>query len=302
MSQIIATVVEAGFSTTFQDLGRSSGRAYGVPPGGGLDRLAQQAANQLVGNLPTAATLEIILRAPTLHFETEALISITGANFQPVVDGVPRPLWASLYIRAGQTLAFQAQAQAAGRLAYLAVHGGWEAPLFMGSRSTYLRGGMGRVLSVGDTLTSGQAYFRPLKHYAQEAGKFYPGSKIPIYSGELTARVIPGPFWQHFSEAAQQAFFSETFQLSAESDRMGYRLRGPALSYARPEMAEIAACGTVWGAVQVPPDGQPIILMADHQITGGYPIIGVVAETDLPGLAQLLPGQPVRFVRYELDF
>jgi antagonist of KipI len=294
-------VIEGGLFTTLQDLGRTVGRPYGVPPGGALDRYAHSAANELVGNLPTAATLEIFLQAPSLHFENNALISITGADFRPEINGVARPMWASLFVRGGETLRFRGASNTGnkGRLVYLAIHGGWDAPLLMGSRATYIKAefggykGEGRALSAGDGLTTADDYKTKFNSLAQHSGRFYPAQKIPQYSDQAELKIIPGPFEQNFSEESLKSFYRQTYMLSEQSDRMGYRLSGTPLEYAAPEMAEIAACGTVFGAIQAPPDGQPIVLMSDHQLTGGYPIIGVVAKSSLSALAQLLPGATV---------
>jgi len=297
-------VIEAGIFTALQDQGRTSGQPYGVPPGGALDRAAHRAANQLVGNIATAATLEITLQGPALLFENNSLVSLTGTNFRAFIDGRAMPGWASLFVRAGQLLEIKA---GNGRLGYLAIHGGWDAPLIMGSRATYVRAklsgylGQGRALRAGDILTTATDYLKLLHQLPEGAGKFYPEKQKPGYGPKVTVRVVPGPYTENFSEEANQRFYNTLFTLSEQSDRMGYRLQGAALSYRRPDLAEIAACGTIFGTIQVPPDGQPIILMADHQLTGGYPIIGVVVDEDLPLVAQLLPGQKLKFVEYSVS-
>ncbi len=299
MAEQRVQVIEAGIFTALQDMGRTSGQPYGVPPGGALDRAAHRAANQLVGNKATAATLEITLQGPSLLFENNALVSLTGTNFRAFVDGRAMPEWVSLFVRAGQLLEIKG---GGGRLGYLAIHGGWDAQVIMGSRATYTRAklsgykGEGRALRVEDILTIATDYLEPLRQLPEGAGKFYPEKQKPKYGAEVTVRVVPGPHTENFSAEANQYFYNTPYKLSEQSDRMGYRFQGAALSYRRPDLAEIAACGTIFGTIQVPPDGQPIILMADHQLTGGYPIIGVVLSDDLPLVAQLLPGQKLRFV------
>jgi antagonist of KipI len=301
-------VLEPGLSTTLQDLGRPGGRRYGVPPGGALDRFAHVAANKLVQNPPGAATLEITLQGPRLLFLTSALIAVTGADLRPFLNGRPIPGWMSVFVRAGQILEFQAPlafakntgggGRAWGGRAYLAIHGGFEAPLALDSRSTYLRAklggykGLGRALQAGDVLKSVPGH---LRHFPEAAGRAFPAEQRPAYGRRVTARVVPGPYQEHFDDHTYQTLFNETYTLAPQSDRMGFRLEGPPLLHRQPELAEIAACGAVFGAIQVPANGQPIVLMADHQVTGGYPIIGTVLSADLPLLAQLLPGDEVQF-------
>ncbi len=300
-------VIAPGLLTTLQDLGRPTGRNYGIPPGGALDRFAHVAANQLVQNPPGAATLEITLQGPRLHFQTSALIAITGADLRPMLDNQPIPLWMSVFGRAGQTLEFgpalisddTSKRKSWGGRAYLAIHGGFDAPLFLGSRSTYLRAklggyaGQGRALKAKDILKSGPIEIR---QFPEAAGRLLPPEQRPAYGRAVAVRVVPGPFQENFNPAAWQSLLNATYTLSHQSDRMGFRLDGPPLAHVSPTLAEIAACGAVYGAIQVPANGQPIILMADHQVTGGYPIIGTVLSADLPLLAQLLPGDEVRFL------
>jgi antagonist of KipI len=300
--ECLVQVRDGGIFTTLQDLGRTSGKPYGVTPGGALDRFAHRAANELVGNKPHAATLEMTLRGATLRFEQKSLIAITGSDFKPRLDKQPIPMWHSVFVRTGQTLDF---GEAEGRLAYLAVYGGWSAPLLMGSRSTNVRArfggyaGQGRALKAGDILTNTNDYIKPMPHLAGAAGYSHPLKVRPHYSKEVIVRIVPGPYLEHFAPDSLEVLYRTSYEISSESERMGYRLNGESVPYRGNEWAEIAACGTVFGTIQVPPDGQPIILMADHQVTGGYPIIGVVAETDLPLIAQLLPGQKVRFRLFE---
>jgi antagonist of KipI len=290
-------VLESGLHTTLQDLGRPGSQQFGVPRSGAMDRYAQCAANELVGNKPEAAALEIIYGGPALRFEQSALIAVTGANMRPTLNHHRLPLWCSVFVRAGETLRFESKAHD-GRIAYLGIHGGWDGRLYMGSRSTYARAGLGRPLRPGDTLFTALDYLNHFSSYTDVAGKFFPEKKIPSYTGHATVRVVPGPYLENFSAEAINLFFTRTFKVAPESDRMGYRLQGAPLSYERPDLAEIAACGTVFGTIQVPPDGQPIILMADHQVTGGYPVIGVVVEEDLPPVAQLLPGHSLNFKKF----
>ncbi|HEX2912596.1 MAG TPA: biotin-dependent carboxyltransferase family protein [Chloroflexia bacterium] len=297
-------VLEPGLSSTLQDLGRSGGRRYGVPPGGALDRFAHSSANLLVQNPPEAATLELTLLGPRLYFQTAALIAITGANLGARLNDRPVPGWMSVFVRAGQVLSFSRHPEEHekwGGRAYLAVHGGFEAPLVMGSRSTYLKAhvggyqGQGRALEAGDLLESGPI---TLRHLPEGAGRT-PGAALPAYSNQATVRVVPGPHQENFTTEACQTFFNSVYILTPDSDRMGFRFEGPPLRHCEPRLAEIPACGTVFGTIQVPANGQPIVLMADHQVTGGYPVIGVILHEDLPLVAQLLPGNRLKFVRVD---
>jgi antagonist of KipI len=296
------TVLEGGFSTTIQDAGRPSSRRWGVPPGGILDHFAYTSANRLVQNPAGAAVLEIMIPGPILQFETSALVAITGAISKVALsDGRIIPAWMSFFVRAGQSLTFQQNPptlQNWGRYAYLAIHGGLEAPLLMGSRSTYLRAnlggyrGEGRALVVGDILES-QAHI--INYLAGQAGHFVPFHQRPAYNSQVRLQVIPGPYLENFATTALPTLLSSSYTLTAESDRMGFRFEGAPLPHLTPELSEIASCATVFGAIQVPPNQQPIILMADHQVTGGYPIIATVVSRDLPLLAQLLPSATATF-------
>lgn len=300
MSTSLIQVLEGGFSTTLQDLGRPYGRRFGVPPGGALDLFAYRAANRLVQNPENAATLEIMLQGPALHFETAALIAVAGADLgAELSDGRNVPSWMSVFVRAGQQLSFRgAGGTNWGRCAYVAVHGGWAAPLVMGSRSTYLRAalggyrGEGRPVAVGDRLESGS---HSLHHLVEGAGRFLPAMQRLPYSKDVRVQVVLGPYLENFAPEALTTLLANPYLLSREADRMGFRLEGPHLPHLRPELVEIESCAAVFGTIQVPPNGQPIVLMADHQVTGGYPILAVVVSRDLPLLAQLPTGGTVSF-------
>ena len=295
-------VIDGGFSTTLQDGGRPRSRSYGVPPGGALDRWAWAAANQLVQNAPGAAALEIILQGPTLLFETAALIALGGADFgAELSDGRSVPLWLSFFVRAGQQLTFRGpknQASNWGRCTYLAIHGGVAAPLVMGCRSTYLRAaiggynGEGRALTAADSL---KTYAHTLNHLPDGAAHFLSPAQRLAYAPHISLRIVPGPYLENFAPTALSTLLANSYTLTSEADRMGFRLEGPKLWHLRPALAEIATCPAVSGAIQIPANGQPIILLVDHQVTGGYPIIASVVHEDLPLLAQLLAGGQVTF-------
>lgn len=277
-------VEASGPLTTVQDLGRTGYERYGVPVSGALDSLALWATNALVGNAPDAAGLEIPVEV-ALSASAEALLAVCGAGEASVrINGRARPTWTALYVRARQTIEVNA---APGRWAYLAVSGGLAVPLVLGSRATYLRGGFGgwegRALQPGDRLPVGPSALPS----AAAAGRTLPVQCRPPYSESPTVEVILGPQLGHFSHATLDTFLTEEFAVSAEADRMGYRLSGPTLA---PIQADILSEGMALGAVQVPASGQPIVMLADRPTTGGYPKIATVIRADVPLVAQCPPG------------
>ncbi len=298
------TVLEPGFLTTLQDLGRVGYERAGVPVSGAMDRVALMAANALVGNAnlpllarhpPGAAGLEAALAGPVLLAGAECLVAAAGRGFSLEVGERTLPLWMAAWVRAGETVALRAEA--AGGWGYLAVSGGFDLPPVMGSRSTYLRGGFGglagRALQEGDALPLGTPALPPGELYAR-AGRELPPELRPAYSEAPTLDVVLGPQDGMFSAAGIQTFLGQEYALTPACDHMGYRLAGPRLEHAAG--ADILSEGIPLGAVQVPGDGQPIVLMADRQTAGGYPKIAVLASASLPLLAQCSPGRgKVRF-------
>ncbi len=273
------TVTRAGMLTTVQDLGRAGHRAAGVPLSGAMDPLALRIVNLLVGNPENAAALEFTLRGPELEFSAETIIAVGGGEFGAV------PLWQPVTVPAGGRLALGAVRT--GCRGYLAIAGGFAVAPVLGSRSTFLRaaigGHEGRALRDGDVLHAPTV----ARHVV---GRWHIDERIlPAYSPAPVARVVHGAQAEEFGAA----FFTEAFSVSPKSDRMGVRLMGPSL--ARAGMAELISSTVVPGTVQVPPDGRPIILMADAQTIGGYPQIAHVISVDLPLVAQLKPGDTVRF-------
>ena len=295
-------VLEPGFLTTVQDLGRPGSERFGAPAGGAMDRLALMAANALVGNPPGAAGLEFALLGPVLQVGDAAagglLLAAAGRGFRLEI-GEPRteqrggrgvPLWMAAWVRRGETITLHAEG---GGWGYLAVGGGIGVPEVLGSRSTYLRGGFGglqgRALQAGDGLPVGIA-----AGSYELAGREVPDALRPPYSDHPTLDVTLGPQQAAFTPAAISRLLNEEYALTAVCDRMGYRLQGPPLAHQG--AADLLSEGIPLGAVQVPGDGQPIVLMADRQTTGGYPKIAVVTSASLPLLAQCPPdGGTVRF-------
>ncbi len=284
-------VLEPGLLTTVQDGGRRGWARYGIPPSGPLDPAAFAAANALVGNPPDAAGLEITLLGPTLRFWRAAIVAVCGADFALTVGRRPVPTWHALYIRAGEVLTFGERRR--GARAYLAIAGGLALPPFLGSQATYLPGGFGgldgRALRAGDRLP----WHPPIPLPYARAGRVWPPQHRPPYSAAPTLRVILGPQDDYFTPEGIETFRSAAYTLTATSDRMGTRLHGPPIAHRA--ATDIISDGVIWGSIQVPPDGQPIVMLADHQTTGGYPKIAAVIQADLPLLAQSLPGDAIRF-------
>jgi antagonist of KipI len=296
-------VLAPGLLTTVQDLGRHGHQREGVPVGGAMDGFALRVANLLVGNEEGAAALEITLAGPTLRFEEETLVALGGADLGAAAGGVEIPAWRAARLPAGTTLSFGRAAS--GCRGYLAVGGGVAVPEVLGSRSTFVRarlGGVeGRALRAGDLLPRG----KPSALSERIAAALPAGAMISIapwgagpslrpgYSDHAVVRLLPGAHEHALTGEAREALFHTEFEVSPRSDRTGYRLEGPRLLLA-PAPAPLSE-GVAFGTVQLPPDGAPIVLMADRQTTGGYPRIGEVASVDLPLLAQLRPGDRLRF-------
>lgn len=285
------TVIKPGWLTTVQDLGRYGYQQYGVPVSGAMDRRSFIIANRLVGNRDDDAGLEITVNGPELLFEHDTVIAVTGADLSPSVNGIGIPLWTSVRIERASRLTFGARR--AGARGYLAIAGGIDVPVVLGSRSTHTHsrtGGMqGRALIQGDVLMCGT----PPPRSRATIGRALPESLRPVYSTVTTLRILPGPQNSAFSEHALEQLTSRPYRLSTQSDRMGYRLDGPKMAHAG--AGEWISDGTAMGALQVPTDGRPILLMADRQTTGGYPKIAVVISVDLHLAAQLMPGETVGF-------
>jgi antagonist of KipI len=303
-------VHRAGILSTVQDLGRYGYQRFGVPVGGVMDEYSHRLANLLVGNAEGEATLELTLAGPRLEFTEDALIGICGGDFNPTIEGNKVLTARPVLVRAGSVLDFGTCRL--GCRAYLAVAGGFEVPRVMNSKSTYLRGGFGgfegRALRRGDLLPTGNGtagLYPSLRAVVDQGAAFaYPRWSVNANSAFLAhdhhrVHFIPGRHWELFTEESQQQFAGMQFRIAPDSDRMGYRLEGPALDLKQP--ADILSEAVSFGTIQVPPDGRPIVLMANRQTTGGYPRIGEVATVDLPMLAQLPPGDTLRFEPITLE-
>jgi len=278
-------VLKPGLLTTVQDLGRPWAVASGVSPGGAMDRFAHQAANLLAGNDVSAATLECTLAGPRLAAERECVIAITGGDLDPHVNEAEAPMWTSIRLAAGDELSFASRR--GGARAYVAVAGGVQADRWLGSLSTNLlvaRGGMhGRALAAGDAIAVGAAL-------VEEEGRALAAHLVPDYTDHALPSVT-GP-------QPRPELFGAPYRLSPESNRMGFRLEGASLE--QPPQ-EILSFVLVAGCVQVPHDGRPILLMADHQTAGGYPVAAVVVSAAMRIAAQLAPGDELRFEEISIE-
>jgi len=297
------TVLAPGLLSSFQDLGRHGRQHLGVPVGGAMDERSHRLANLLAGNLESAATLEITLLGPRLRVDAPCCLAVCGADLQATLDGRPVPNNRPIIARAGEVLKFGARKQ--GARAYLAVHGGFASEPVLGSRSTNLRGRyggyQGRALAAGDVIQPGCALASAmLEELAVELWniRIYLPSSLGM-PARRRLRALRGEHAALFKANALRSLYSAPFRISPQSERMGYRLQGPKLELKRPQ--QLLSEATCFGTVQVPAEGQPIVLMADRQTTGGYPKIAHVAAVDLPLLAQSLPGDTVSFEEIDID-
>lgn len=284
-------VLRAGMCDLVVDTGRPGWGALGVPAGGAADPAALMAANRLAGNDAVAAGLEITLSGPILRFPLGAVVALTGTHFAATRSSGAAVAWnETLVMAAGETLRLDRALEACR--CWLAVHGGLAVPRVMGSRSTFMPAGfgghLGRALKAGDTL--------PCNSSTGEVGRLR--AHPPPCDQSAPLRVITGPQASLFDDTGLAAFFAGTYRVDASSDRRGLRLAGPAVAHAR---VDLPSQGVLPGAIQIPPDGQPIILGWDGPVTGGYPVIAGVISADLPRLAQLRSGDAVRFITIERE-
>ena len=282
-------VQDAGPLTTVQDLGRFGHLRVGIPTSGPMDREAFLLANRLVGNEDNAAGLECTLLGPRIEFADERLVAVTGADMAPTLNGSAVPAWQGLRVKAGDVLRL-GQARSGVR-AYLAVAGGLETPLVLGSRATYPRGRLGgvegRAVRKGDRLPLGAVTAARPRRVAPD--------RIPAYTGEARVAVILGPQDDRFTPAGIAAFLEGPYEMLPQSDRMGARLLGPFIEHTCGH--DIVSDGVPMGGIQVIGEGQPIVLLADRQSAGGYTKIATVCSFDLGRIAQVKPGGRLRFRR-----
>ena len=298
-------IVKPGLSTTVQDLGRPGYYHIGIPISGGMDRFALRVANMLVGNSEDAAVLEAAFLCPDLEFTSDALVAVTGAEFPPKVDGAERATWTSFRVKKGQTLSFGFLKS--GARATIAVCGGIDVPVVLGSRSTYTLGALGghhgRKLAAGDELPLGRGAA------AREGRTLAPKlRRAPGSPAEL--RMMPGLYWHRITEAAGKHFFEDQWKVAPEADRIGYRFRGGrALEFvpreppfgAGSDPSNIVDACYPYGSVQVPAGAEPIVLHRDAVSGGGYFMIGTVISADLDLIGQLQPHAVATFTPVTME-
>jgi len=302
---MVIEVVKPGLATTVQDLGRPGYYHLGIPESGGMDRYAVRAANLLVGNDEGAAVLEATFQGPELHFESDAIVAVTGAELPPRVDGAAHPAWTAFAVKAGQTLGFDFLRS--GARAYIAVAGGIDVPVVLGSRSTYSLGALGgfegRKLAAGDMLPVGTP-----ASSARE-GRSVPGDLRAPAGAAGTLRVLPGLYDFRVTKAALERFFEDTWRVATEADRIGYRFRGGhPLEFiprkqpfgAGSDPSNIVDSCYPYGSVQIPGGTEPIVLHRDAVSGGGYFMIGTVISSDMDLIGQMQPNHRVRFASVDM--
>jgi len=278
-------VFKAGVYASVQDEGRFEFRAFGVPVAGPMDKKAFLLGQEIIGNVQNKSSIELFLGGLTLKVLSDHYVVITGADLTALLDNEPFPLWKAMKVSKGQVISFKKPVQ--GSIAYIIPLGGIVSPVIMGSQSVYPKGNIGSVL-IKDEIIYGKEINLP---------KFNRGlvsTEIPAYFNEVEVNVWPSPHQEMFCVDSIEEFFRASYTLKT-GDRMGYFFSGPQLAFK--DKRNILSEATQFGTIQVPNNGQPIVLMADAQTVGGYPTIGKVAEDDLWKIAQLRSGGKVRFQR-----
>lgn len=297
-------VISPGLSTTVQDLGRPGYYHLGIPLSGGMDRFALRVANMLVGNDEGAAVLEAVFLGPELEFTAPATVAVTGGDLPPKLNGEDRATWESFAVKAGDRLSFGFLK--AGARAYIAVSGGIDVPMKLGSRSTYTLGALGghegRALKAGDELPVGAGGTSGAGS-VPAALRRGPGSPAEL-------RMLPGLYWHRITAEAGKRFFADTWKVAPEADRIGYRFKGgTALDFVPREQpfgagsnpSNIVDACYPYGSIQVPGGTEPIVLHRDAVSGGGYMMLGCVISADMDLIGQLQPHSPARFVEVTMD-
>lgn len=287
-------VLKPGLFTTVQDLGRYGYLKYGIPISGAMDTFSLVTANLLVENNPNDACLEITLIGPELQTLTKTQVAITGGAVSAKINGQCIPMWRTLEVQESDIISFGKMES--GCRAYFSIRGGISTSLVIGSRSTYVRGGFGgiegRQLKTGDIVEGFDT--NPSK-----AGYSMQEELMPQFTGQFKAHAILGPQADVFTEKGINTFLSSSYKVTPEADRMGYRLEGPTIEHKA--KADIVSDALLPGAVQVPKNGKPIIIMRDAQTTGGYSKIAVVITPDVSSLGQARPNDTVEFLEVTLQ-
>lgn len=297
-------VLKAGLSTTIQDLGRPGYFHLGIPEGGAMDRFALRVANMLVGNDEGAACLEAVFMGPELEFERDTWVAVTGATMPILLDGEPRDGWTSFPVKAGQVLSFGFLKT--GARIYIAVAGGIDTPVQLGSRSTYVIGALGgidgRPVAVSDML--------PMGTPGKPGQRALSADLLRPAQNPVELRVLPGLYWHRITEASQERFFAEEWTVAPEADRMGYRFRGGTPMEFVPREQPFGAGSDpsnivdgcyAYGSIQVPGGTEPIVLHRDAVSGGGYFTVGAVISADMDLIGQMQPNTRVRFVKVDME-
>lgn len=298
-------IVSPGLSTTVQDLGRPGYYHIGIPLSGAMDLLSARAANLLVGNPEEAALLEVVFMGPEIEFQRDATVAVTGAELPPRVNGEEKPTWTSFAVKKGDMLSFAFLKK--GARAYVAISGGIDVPVVLGSRSTYTLGALGgfegRKLAAGDVLPLGAGRGAAEGRAVPETLRRSPGAPAEL-------RMLPGLYWHRITEAAGKQFLEDTWKVAPEADRIGYRFKGgkplefvprePPFGAGSDPSNIVDACYP-YGSIQVPSGTEPIVLHRDAVSGGGYFMVGAVISADMDLIGQLQPHMPARFVEVTMD-
>jgi biotin-dependent carboxylase-like uncharacterized protein len=298
-------VLKPGLATTVQDLGRPGYYHLGIPLSGAMDRFALRAANLLVGNQEGDAVLEAVFLGPELRFTSDVVVAVTGAELPPKLDSAPFDTWTAIKVKAGQILSFDFLK--AGARAYVAVSGGIDVPLVLGSRSTYPLGALGgldgRSIKTGDTLPLGDTRAQV------PAGRTVPAELRRNVSAPVQLRVLPGLYNDRMTEEAVAKFYADTWKVAPEADRIGYRFRGGHPISFKPRVPPFGAgsdpsnvvdCCYPYGSIQIPGGTEPIVLHRDAVSGGGYFMLGAVISADMDLIGQMQPHTPTRFVQVDM--
>jgi biotin-dependent carboxylase-like uncharacterized protein len=298
-------VIKPGLATSVQDLGRPGYYHLGIPISGAMDRYSLSAANLLVGNDAGAAALEAVFMGPELRFTEDRTVAVTGAELPPKLDGLEQPTWTALPVKAGQVLSFGYLKS--GARAYIAVSGGIDVPVVLGSRSSYLLGALGgfegRTLKAGDRLPVGPA--KP----ANRAGRSVPADLRSPVALPAKLRVVTGLYWDRITRQAGEHFFADTWKVAPEADRIGYRFRGGRPLEFNPreppfgagsDPSNIVDSCYPYGSIQIPGGTEPIVLHRDAVSGGGYFMIGTVISADMDAIGQLQPNSPTQFIQVDM--
>lgn len=293
------TIIKAGLFTTVQDGGRKGFQHLGINPNGAMDALAMQIANMLIQNKAAEAVIEFFYPAPVIRFNVSAFIALSGADFGATINEIPIPINHPIFVPENAVLSFTKKIS--GHIAYLAIQGGLELNEWMNSYSTNTRAGAGgvegRVLIKDDEINFKATVLQENKQSQLQVLPWMADTKGLYQTQSL--RYLPGNEFSFLNAFSQQFMTNAQFTVHADSDRMGYRLKGPALKCKK--QIELISSGVTNGSIQLLPNGQCIVLLADHQTTGGYPRIGHIIQSDIPTLVQQSPGTIIRLIPVNME-